>query len=100
MATLLSSIPTNISANNQILIQEHKGKYYVFDNIMAESWCDENGKHMNELSLKEADGEFDTLEEAYKFASQKDRDDYFGGTEYGVQLNELCKDRTKVKIIE
>ena len=89
-----------MSANNQTLIQEHKGKYYVFSNIQAESWCDENGEHENELSLNEAIGEFNTFEEAYKLALRTDTDDDFGGTEYGVQVNHLCKDGEVVKIIE
>lgn len=98
---MLLLILINISANNQTLIQEYKGKYYVFTNICAESWCNEFGEHENELSLKEAVGEFDNFEEAYKFARQRDTDDdYMGGTEYGVQVNELCKDGGQVKIIE
>lgn len=31
-----------MSANNQILVKEHKGKWYVFDNVNAESWDGKN----------------------------------------------------------
>ena len=89
-----------MSENNQTLVQEHKGKYYVFSNICAESWCDENGKYENELSLQEAIGEFDTFEEAYKFALRTDSNDDFGGTEYGVIVGHLFKDGKEVKIFE
>ena len=103
-----------MSANNQTLVKEHKGRWYVFTNVMAESWCelDENDEIIkgrdNELSLKKAVGQFgirphggyDSRDEAFEVALELDQDDEFGGTEYGVQFNRLCKDDSEVKIIE
>lgn len=80
-----------MSANNQTLVQQHKDKYYVFGNIQAESWDDEN-----ELSLQEADGVFDSFEKAFKFATKLDTNHW---TEYGVQVNHLCKDGAEIKLI-
>ena len=94
-----------MSANNQTLIKEHKGKWYVFTNVSAESWCelDENvkiiGGRDNEISLKQAVGPFETRDKAFEKAWELDRDD-FGGTEYGVQFNRLCKDDAEVVVIE
>ena len=95
-----------MSANNQTLIKEYKGKWYVFPDIMAESWCalDENNEIIegrnNELPLKAAVAICDTRDEAFEKAQEIDQDDDFGGTEYGVQFNRLCKDDSEVKIIE
>ena len=97
-----------MSANNQTLIQEYKGKWYVFANIQAESWCeiDENNKVIegrdNELRLKTADAVCETKEEAMRVAFKLDEGQgQFGdSTEYGVHINELCKDGSQVKIIE
>lgn len=86
-----------MSANNQTLIKEHKGKWYVFVNVMAESWY-----KTNKLSIKEADAVCDSRDEAYDKALELD--DKWGqfeeGTEYGVQFNRLCKDDAEVKIVE
>lgn len=82
-----------MSANNQILVKEHKGRWYVFDNVNAESW-DENEK--NELSLKEAEASFGTRAEALEFAH--DLEMIGDGTEYGVG-EFLAKDGADVKII-
>lgn len=92
-----------MSANNQILIKEHKGKWLVFDNIQAESWCDEDGSHENELLAKGAAGSFDTRDEAYNFARELEEKSYEEdgiAVEYGVQFNRLCKDDAEVKIID
>lgn len=95
-----------MSANNQILVKEYKGKYYVFTNIQAESWVelDENNQIIegrdNELTLKTGVGPFDTRDEAYIKALELDQDDDFGGTEYGVVLNKLQKDNSDVVIVE
>ena len=95
-----------MSANNQTLIKEHKGKYYVFTNVSAESWCetDENDQIIegrdNEISIKEAVGPFETRDEAFVKALELDQDDDFGGTEYGIQFNRLCKDDADVVVIE
>ena len=94
-----------MSANNQTLVKEHKGKFYVFPNIMAESWVhDDNGivdeSRINELPLSKAIAVFDNRDEAFEKAWEIDRDDDFGGTEYGVQFNRLCKDDASVTIIE
>lgn len=87
-----------MSANNQTLIKEYKGKWYVFVNVNAESWG--NGKNI--LSLKLANGIFDSRDEAYSAALELDSKygEFEEGTEYGVQFNRLCKDDTEVKIIE
>jgi len=95
-----------MSANNQTLIKEYKGKWYIFTNIMAESWCMTDDKDEiiegrdNELLLKNAAAICDTRDEAFDKAWTLDNDDDMGGTEYGVQFNRLCKDDTEVKIIE
>ena len=78
-----------MSRNNQILIKEYKGKWYVFDNIMAESWSERNC-----LKVKRADKRLDTIEEAYKYAHELD------DTEYGVVKDSLAKDGASVDIIE
>ena len=94
-----------MSANNQTLIKEHKGKWYVFVNVMAESWCNPDGSHENELRLSSADAVCDSRDEAYAKALELDAKDEneWGeeeGTEYGVQFNRLCKDDAEVKIVE
>jgi hypothetical protein len=84
--------------------------WYVFTNIMAESWCDETWEHINELSLKEASAVFDTKGEvyrgeardkAYQCAVELDSQcGQFGeGTEYGVHTR-LFKDDKRVRIIK
>ena len=88
-----------MSANNQSLIKEHKGKYYVFINIQAESWS-----KTNTLYFKDAKA-FDNLDDAYKYAIKKDakvdmqmEGDHLG-TEYGLWFNKLAKDDGKIKLI-
>lgn len=83
-----------MSANNQTLVKEHKGKWLVFYNVMAESWCDwENWKELNTLKASEADAVCDSRDEAMKIAEKID-----AGTEYGV-ANHLIKDGAEVTII-
>lgn len=82
----------NLSANNQILIVPHQDKYYVFDNVSAESWDEKE----NTLLQEEADAICETLQEAYEHANYLDEDD---PTEYGVYLNRLAKDGEKVVIV-
>ena len=93
-----------MSANNQTLIKEHEGKWYVFTNVNAESWCDTDDPNDkgNIVSIKEADGIFDTRDEAYANALALDSQcgEFKEGTEYGVQFNRLCKDDSEVKIIK
>ena len=89
-----------MSANNQTLVQEYKGKWYVFTNIMAESWYDPDGNQENQLSLQNAVAMCNTRDEAILKAFELDKNDDYGGTEYGVQVNELAKDGADVKIIE
>ena len=57
-----------MSANNQTLIKEYKGKWYVFPDVMAESWCDEKGEHTNELHIKKCKYVYDSRDEAYENA--------------------------------
>ena len=94
-----------MSANNQTLVKEYKGKWYVFGNIMAESWVHYDHEtqkfddsRVNELELSEADGVFNSRDEAYEFALKVNDDNF--PTEYGVQFNRLCKDDAEVKIID
>lgn len=97
-----------MSANNQTLVKEYKGKWYVFTNIQAESWCqvDENNEIIegrdNELRLKGAVAVCDSRDEAFKVALEVDRKEsqWGEGTEYGVQFDRLYKDGGEVKIIE
>lgn len=83
-----------MSANNQTLVKEHKGKWYVFPDINAESWSERN-----EISHKEGFA-YDTIEEAYKAAEKANNeiDDYGYGIEYGVS-GKLIKDGADVNII-
>ena len=91
-----------MSANNQTLIQEYKDKWYVFTNLIAESFCDEHEKHINELHIKDAGGVYNTYEEAYEAALKLDAEcgEFEEGTEYGVQLGRLVKDGLPVKLVE
>jgi len=91
-----------MSANNQTLIKEYKGKWYVFTDIMAESWSDGEGNYVNELHLKSAKGVYDSRDEAYSAALELDREcgQFQEGTEYGVHFERLVKDDKKVKIVE
>ena len=84
-----------MSANNQTLVKEHNGKWYVFADVDAESW----GKK-NNLSIKNADGVFNSRDEAFEFALEIDKKQgqWGEGTEYGVQFNRLCKDDAEVII--
>ncbi|MEK6829150.1 MAG: hypothetical protein AABY15_03405 [Nanoarchaeota archaeon] len=86
-----------MSANNQTLIKEYKGKWYVFTDVMAESW-----DKKNKLFVKEAKAICDTLDEAYDKALELDEKcgEFEQGTEYGVQFNRLCKDDAEVEIKE
>lgn len=97
-----------MSANNQTLIKEYKGKWYVFTNIQAESWCevDDNDKIIegrnNELLLNSAEAVCNSRDEAYQVALELDskQGQFDEGTEYGVQFNRLCKDDAEVKMVE
>lgn len=85
-----------MSQNNQVLLKQYKGKWYVWNNIMAESWSEDN-----EISLKHAKC-FDTKEEALDYAFEIDKEINEIGlpnSEYGVQIDELAKDEAKVTII-
>jgi len=92
-----------MSANNQVLVKEYEGRWYVFNNIQAESWCDDNGEHENELYLDEAHQWFDTKEDAIIYAHKLDEqfDEEWGmpNSEYGVHFN-LAKDGADVKILK
>jgi hypothetical protein len=86
-----------MSANNMILVKKYKGRFYVFNNVMAESWSKKN-----ELSVKSNDGVFDTEEEAMKEAFRLDDipDDFTGfNSEYGVG-KKLIKDNRNVLITD
>jgi len=84
-----------MSANNQVLIKEYKGKWYVFNNIMAESWSEKN-----ELSIKRADAVCSTYKKASEKAVEFENtsDDFTGfNTEYGID-NVLIKDGANVTL--
>lgn len=91
-----------MSANNQTLIREHNGKWYVFPNTNAESWGnfnEETGewKEENILDLsKEHYRAFDTYQEAEEYAQSEEHED---PTEYGIVNEVLFKDSAPVKII-
>ena len=97
-----------MSSNNQTLIKEYKGKWYVFENIMAESWVhyDEetdtfDDERLNELELRKGK-EFETEDEALNYACELEHtmDDLgYIGTEYGIS-DVLVKDGADVKIVE
>lgn len=87
-----------MSRNDQLLVKEHKGKFYVFE-VMAESWNSELFGD-NNLKLTEARGEFETRDAAHKFAHNLDTNDEWGGSEYGVVDEVLYKDDASVVIRE
>jgi len=92
-----------MSANNQILVKEHKGRFYVFD-VMAETWGEwKNDKPVskkNYLSLERALKSFDTYEEAHEYAHYYDDTDDIYPAEYGVVDEVLYKDNAPVIIVE
>ena len=83
-----------MSNNCETLIQKHNGKFYIFQNVMAESWSE--NKMENELPINENVGVFDNFEDAFRQATQIDHEEQ---TEYGVHFEELIKDGTQVKIV-
>ena len=78
-----------MSANNQILISEYKKRWYVFDNVQAESWDD-----VNKMDVNEAGGGFNDEEDALRLAKKLEENGY---TEYGIGYW-LIKDGAEVKI--
>lgn len=94
-----------MSKNNQLLVKEHNGKFYVFD-VMAESWGEwdtETNKPIgdeNKLKLSTAKGVYSTREDAHKAAHKMDAEDDWYGSEYGVIDEVLYKDGAEVKIID
>lgn len=80
-----------MSSNDQTSIIEHKGKWYVFSDVMAESWDERN-----ELPIKEAEGEFDSLDKAFQKAVEIDN----RKTEYGIIINYCYKDQERIYIKE
>ena len=87
-----------MSQNNQILIKQYKGKWYVINNVTAESWSGTNTIYLDEKS-----GCFETKEEALKFAHKLDEkiwDIGLPNSEYGVRFDTLAKDGAEVNIRE
>lgn len=84
-----------ISANNQILVKKHKGEWLVFDDIMAESWSEDN-----ELYEKDAYS-FKSFGGAYSKAEELEKEAWEEGypVEYGIKIDLLAKDLSEVKII-
>jgi hypothetical protein len=90
-----------MSANNQTLVTKYKGKWYVFGNVTAESWCgwDEKAdnpldKPDNSLFVSQADSVHDNYADALVAAHKLDEEEW---TEYGVHST-LAKDGAKVRI--
>lgn len=85
-----------MSANNQILVQRYKSKWYVFDDVIAESWSENN-----ELNVAGADGIFSTKENALIFANALEEGKLYPDIiEYGVVIGKLIKDDAKVLLEE
>jgi hypothetical protein len=83
----------------QVKVKVHNGKFYVFS-VMAESWAGYEDIPPNTLSISEADGVFDTREEAHNFAHKLDEEDEWFGSEYGVIDEVLAKDGANVTILD
>lgn len=79
-----------MSANNQTLIVKHDDTFYVYENVMAESW-----DVANTLDIKNARGVSTNFKEAYELAEKIEQED---GTEYGIWFDELAKNGAKVII--
>jgi len=91
-----------MSANNQVLVKKYKHRWYVFNNIQAESWEDGKGR-INRLSIKEADSSHWTKWGALKkaFAIDAEIDDFtMINSEYGVVMDVLHKDQAEVILID
>lgn len=84
-----------MSANNQTLVVERNGLFYVFHGVMAETWSDEEGVE-NELLSTDADAICRTRADALEEAHDLERGD---PTEYGVHEWRLAKDGAVVKLI-
>ena len=79
-----------MSANNQTLIREQNGKFYVFSNVNAEAWSKQPT-----LSKETAECICDSLEESVNIAVAIEESEK---TEYGIVLNRLKKDNSKVRL--
>lgn len=77
-----------MSSNNQTLILKENGKYYVFRNVMAESW-----DGVCTLEKESAFIVWDNFEDIYLQSCKIDNSD---GTEYWVSCDNLAKDWEKV----
>ena len=82
-----------MSSNNETLVKKFKGKYYVYENIMAESWAKKNI-----LLIKNAKKVFNDKDSALTYALKLDKKtgEFQEGTEYSVQFDTLCKDGSEV----
>lgn len=78
-----------MSANNQTLVREYKGKWVVFPNMNAESWSE-----TNDVWLSERHKMFDSRAEALAYAHDIDSEEW---SEYGVHEH-LAKDGADVTI--
>ena len=81
-----------MSANNQTLVKEHKGKWYVFPNVMAESWDEVSRIDLGKRRHKV----FNTRAEALVYAHNTDNEEW---SEYGVH-EYLAKDGADVEIVD
>ena len=88
-----------MSENSQTLICEQDGQFWIFTNINAEKWNEED---YVTLSKKKAKGVFDNREDALIVAGKLDEEEsQFGeGSEYGIVFNHLSKDNTPIKLTE
>lgn len=88
-----------MSKNNQYLVKEYQGRFYVFD-VMAESWGGYDEMPDNTLEVAEAKGVFDTRDKAHKFAHKLDSEGEYSSSEYGVVDEVLYKNGAEVFIRE
>src|SRR5882672_9212671 len=100
---MILEIGDGMGANNQTLIKEFKGMWYIFTNIMAESWVDWDGEMKedkmllaNNLRLSEHVAKSPNRDSALVVAQELDNDD---PTEYGVH-ERLFKDNSDVVILD
>ena len=88
-----------MSENSQTLICEEDGRFWIFTNVNAEKWNEED---CVTLSKKKAKGVFDNRDDAIIVAGEWDKEEsQFGeGSEYGIVFDKLIKDNTSIKLEE
>jgi hypothetical protein len=85
-----------MSANNQILVADYKNRWYVFNYMLAESWDEKNN-----LSIQQSQANFKSKQEAMEYAEKLyNETEWPDEIEYGIGVNILIKDNSKVIITE